>query len=146
MWVSWRWLEGGDAKHSWVHCKELSVPLISMGFQSGCVSAVERNCFTQRRGVPWVLSLSNSWQSHWFVSENTLFPVTKTASCTWIWLLYFSSTLCCCWDSDRFATLAPWLGVDFTNPSLATEGGQGMTLGQIISPSVGQLRLQLSSS
>ena len=41
--VSWRWSERGDATHSWKHWEELSVPLTSMGFQSGCVFAVERN-------------------------------------------------------------------------------------------------------
>lgn len=141
MWVSWRWPEGGDAVHSWVHCKEISVPLTSVGLQWGHVSAVERNCLAQHRGVPCFLSLSNSWQKHWLLSENILFPVTRTISHTWIWL-FFSFTSCCWCHSDRFANLAPWLGADFTNHSLATEAGEGGSgLGADYSPSVGWMAL-----
>lgn len=125
MWISWRWLEGGDAVHFWVHCKEISVPLTSVGLQRGHASAVERSCWTQHRGVPCFLSLSSSWHNHWLLSENILFPVSRTVSHTWIWLFFFSFTFCCCCRTDRLANLAPWLGADFTNPGLATEAGEG---------------------
>lgn len=126
--VSWRWPEGVDATHSWEHWEELAVPLTSMGFQSGCVSAVERNCLTQHRGVPRFLSLSNSWQSHWLVSKNILFPVARAAS--WIWLFFrflllprfgqicTSGSLACCWLYKPKLGSLRWRGLRSRSRSL----------------------------
>lgn len=97
------------------------------------------------------------WGSLLFVSEQLLAKplVTKwkhTFSSHQDWkpyldLAFFSFTFCCCCHSDRFANLAPWLGADFTNPSLATGAGEGGSdLGAQDSPSVGWLCLQLDSS
>lgn len=76
-----------------------------------------------------------SWGSLLFVSEQLLAKplVTKwkhtfsshTDGKPYLDLVIFSFIFCCCCHSDRSANLAPWLGADFTNPSLATEAGEG---------------------
>lgn len=110
VWVRWRWPEGGDATNSWALQGTFS-PIWLQCFFTEAVSLLWKG--TAYHSIMGFLSFclwaTNSWQSQWLLSGNTLFSVARTASCTCIG---FFSFVFCCYDADRFSNLAPRLSAD----------------------------------